>query len=468
MILKSSIEIPETERVTLREAATRINDIANSLLARFRLEKNATPIEIEEAVVSKKEEPLLTSVALMELLTDKKYEYPNIQWTLDITPEAHFCFIAVNASALKRSLSNVMNNAVEACQDRPNPQILVRLEVNDEVVTIFVEDNGQGIPSDVLEKINAAIAVTAGKENGHGIGLMQVREMLAEYNGVMQFDSALGQGTQVRLQFPRVAVPAWMAERVALRSNDIILVLDDDTSIHGAWDTHFQSVLNAYPDIQLHHFSQGQAVLDFVQSHYEIEKSRLFLLSDYELLKQDMDGLTVIEKSQLTRTMLVTSHYANPRVRERAAKIGCKILPKPMASEITIVVESGKESETSKVAQNSKLTMVDLVIVDDDVAFVKNLQLYMFSDLTVVTFESPEQLLAVISDYRKDTLILLDNQFANSVLSGKELAEQLHKKGYTKLCLLTGQTFKSGEIPDYVTVIRKDDIDKLSELINCK
>ena len=115
--------------------------------------------------------------------------------------------------------------------------------------------------------------------------------------------------------------------------------MDDDESIHTAWDLRFASLVTAYPLLRLHHFTLGQEALNFFGRLNPAEKERVFFLSDYELLHQDRNGLQIIEASQLKGATLVTSYYADPKVREIANKLNVKMLPKQMASVIPIDVQ---------------------------------------------------------------------------------------------------------------------------------
>ena len=72
--------------------------------------------------------------------------------------------------------------------------------------------------------------------------------------------------------------------------------------------------------------------MDFLNDLSPAEKQHVFLLSDYELLKQELNGLHVVAQSNIDRSILVTSHYADPLLQERSSKTGTKILPKQLAS----------------------------------------------------------------------------------------------------------------------------------------
>jgi len=62
----------------------------------------------------------------------------------------------------------------------------------------------------------------------------------------------------------------------------------------------------------------------------------VFLLTDYELLQQNLHGLDVISQAKIKNSILVTSHHNNQEVRELAKLSNTKILPKPLAPEVPI------------------------------------------------------------------------------------------------------------------------------------
>ncbi|HLX54507.1 MAG TPA: ATP-binding protein, partial [Aquella sp.] len=108
--------------------------------------------------------------------------------------------------AFKRAISNIINNAVDAFDNRAG-EIIVSLNTIDNEVQIIIEDNGSGMPEAVREKILNHISVTNGKANGHGIGYTQIQDMLAKNNGTLQIQSRQNIGTKIILTFPKATVP---------------------------------------------------------------------------------------------------------------------------------------------------------------------------------------------------------------------------------------------------------------------
>lgn len=453
MIVRSCKEIPEQERVALREAASSIGDIANNLLSKYKSKDTETIDHSNEL------QAILISATLLQVLTDKKFQYKElpIKFDYDFNQTGQFSFIKIELSPFKRMISNLINNSVDAFENNPG-EVTIKLDATEHIVTIAIVDNGKGIPAHVLEKILKNIAITEGKEQGHGIGLTQVRETLARSQGKISIDSTEGKGTTIKLEFPRAKALSWLAEEIKLKNNDMVIILDDEPSIHAAWDSRFETVMSETPMIQVKHFVQGKEALDFINNISTEELNNIFLLTDFELLKQELDGLHVVAKSGIQRSILVTSHYANAIVMERAAKLGTKILPKQLASEIPIKIE-----ELIPTKRETQEVIVDLILVDDDKSFAENLISYVFENDRVVHYRSPKELKDNLNKYPKNTRIYLDNNFSSGEIQGVNVAKELHGLGYTKLYLLTGDRFEEDEIPDYIKVIFKTDLENIKD-----
>lgn len=333
MLVNACDDIPEEARLLLRNTATRINDIACNLLAQYQSHRThvSTPTVKED---------VLLSANILQILAEKKLQYAHRAIVFDYQSNqiSNFAFIKISISDFKRMLSNVINNAVDAISIDEG-QITVVLDSVDDSIKITVNDNGKGMPQEIVNKILNNINVTAGKVDGHGIGLMQVRETLQNSQGSLSIESIINQGTKVTLTFPRIVTPAWLVEEIVFAPQDIIVILDDDKSIHRAWNSRFIPILKNYPGIKIKHFEEGAQALEFIQSMAPMDQQRILLLTDYELLKQELNGLDVIEQSQISHSILVTSHYANAKIRERAEKIGSKVLPKQLAAEISIKIK---------------------------------------------------------------------------------------------------------------------------------
>jgi len=96
----------------------------------------------------------------------------------------------------------------------------------------------------------------------------------------MTASSAPREGTTIQLTFPRIDVASWIAPTIHLVPNSIIVILDDEESIHGAWDTRFASYLKMHSSLTTHHFKQGKEALDFFGRLNTTDKKRVVFSSD--------------------------------------------------------------------------------------------------------------------------------------------------------------------------------------------
>lgn len=449
MLISNCAEIPEEIRVGIREALSRINGITDEILDQYKDSDKDGKREVAK--------PLILSSTLMQAINEKKYQYRdrNIKFVYDFPQEGNFAFIKMQANAFKRMMSNIINNSVDALNTELLGTITVRLEVGNTEINIIIEDNGKGMPPEIVDKIINAIEVTSDKENGHGIGMGQIRDTLDNNNGKLAIKSRVGLGTKVFLTFPRQEAPGWIAQEIELYEDDTVIILDDDSSIHGAWESRFRSDV---PNIKLRHFILGDEVVKFIHNLTKEEKQKIFLLTDYELINQELDGLKVINQTGIKRSILVTSHYANEEIHKLANKTKTKILPKQLAAEVGIIIKKPIQLKDNK----EQLKHVDLVIVDDEKYFGEYLVSALSKNKLVDYYSDPHALLEHIHLYPLNTKFSIDNQLP--FIDGIELVKRLYAMGYTNLYMLSGERLDDKLVPLYLTVILKSDLGFLEKL----
>jgi two-component system, NtrC family, nitrogen regulation sensor histidine kinase GlnL len=127
-----------------------------------------------------------------------------------------------NRDQLVQVFLNLVKNAAEALQSTPKPEIRfstafrpgIRISVQGVSqrislpLEIIVEDNGPGIPSDLLPILFDPFVTT--KANGSGLGLALVAKIIGDHGGVVDSDSRPGR-TKFRVLLP-VASGAYVPE----------------------------------------------------------------------------------------------------------------------------------------------------------------------------------------------------------------------------------------------------------------
>ncbi len=107
-------------------------------------------------------------------------------------------------------LSNLVSNALDACEisDAPQPRVVVSVRETGGVIVFEVADNGSGMDYEVKKKVFTNFFSTKQSGKGTGLGLLTTRKIVQEHGGRVSFDSTEGQGSTFRLEFPRNRLPA--------------------------------------------------------------------------------------------------------------------------------------------------------------------------------------------------------------------------------------------------------------------
>lgn len=404
--------IPENKRVMIKNASQRINDIANNLLLRVKTEIAGSDNNDNVDIF-----PELIFVVLDSILTEKRYEYNKrqINFDLNVSESAYGCFSDINLGVFKRILSNLLNNSIEAINS--NGKILVYLSSDDHIVEISIQDNGCGIPDEMLSDVMEH-GFSFNKKNGAGLGLAYAKQQIGHLKGEITLQSTVNVGTKVTITLPKSDFPLWFCENIDIKYHAKIIVLDDDPSIHDAWNERF----NHLPHIDIVHFYRAS---DFTREDLFSSLTALYLV-DYELLNDNLNGLDFIEKLRLNKNaILVTSCFEDKAVRVQCEKLGVKMIPKPFVPYIPIL-------------NSINTQMSDLVFIDND-----DLMRTVWSlaakeaGLSISTYSCPNEFNTELSRYRKDTLIYIDSDLGGNI-KGEQYAKQLYDLGFTELYLATG------------------------------
>ncbi len=186
----------------------------NTLGALIQMEKYDKALELignESRGFQDKIHALLQNIeppVLAALVFGKYLKARELNINLDINPESELSNIddKHKLERLVSMLGNLIDNAIEAVQRSENPEGTVRLsleEVGSNLV-FEVEDSGDGIKNDQIEKI---FVPTFSSKSGaqHGVGMYLVKTYLNACNGNLEIaDSDLG-GARFTLYIPKAS-----------------------------------------------------------------------------------------------------------------------------------------------------------------------------------------------------------------------------------------------------------------------
>jgi len=99
---------------------------------------------------------------------------------------------------LRQVIVNLATNAIRACE--PGGRVWIRTGTGEGTVVLEVEDDGTGIPPEVLPDIFKPLVTT--HRTGNGLGLPIVRQLVEAHGGEIEVQSEVGRGTTMRVTIP--------------------------------------------------------------------------------------------------------------------------------------------------------------------------------------------------------------------------------------------------------------------------
>lgn len=430
-------DIPEGARLMLRGAAGRIRDIANELIKEYRPSPQGPPGSVGPQDTAALH---LISSLVEEIVSEKRLQLSarmGVEVEAQLGRETYGLFAKVQGAELKRVVSNLINNSVEALADRG--KVTLRLAADGAQVVLSIADNGKGIPAEILSRLGER-GFTYGKEGGSGLGIHHAYAAVERWGGRLDIRSSRGLGTTVEIRLPLASPPAWFVDRIVLASGAIVVVLDDDRAIHATWDR----LLAPFAELQLTvlHFTEAQALRAWLPEHRDVH----FLgLLDYELLRQDTTGLDVVEQEGIAdRAILVTSRYSEPAIVERAARLGLKIIPKQLVGVVPIVgVPLEKASPLAVPEEKAALSPgARVLVVDDDElvagAWKQQGQRLGIAELRI--FRSMEACESVGLNYEAFDLAFVDLKIKDTSWQVDVTIRHLKERGVKQVVIATGLT----------------------------
>jgi signal transduction histidine kinase len=215
------------------EGAQRCADLTNRLLTFSRRQPLQTMIvDLQDLVPG-----------MMELLRRTLGERIEVDFEADegLWP------VEVDPAQLEAALVNLAVNARDAMPDGGSLMVSManRTEESDEAgeargdqVVIAVTDTGVGMSAEVKQRVFEPFFTTKESGKGTGLGLSMVYGFVRQSNGQIEIDSALDEGTTVRILLPRAEKPEQSSAPVRALSpmprrgnGETILVVEDDEKV---------------------------------------------------------------------------------------------------------------------------------------------------------------------------------------------------------------------------------------------
>jgi len=148
----------------------------------------------------------LSRLALNDVIDEvlDLYRASERQVRIETQLEPKLPLLEADSGRIRQLLHNLIKNALEAVSDRADGwvRILTRMLKDGRrmMIEMRVEDNGPGIPEDMLAQV--CEPYVSSKPKGSGLGLAIVKKIVEEHGGVVRVYNKAESGACVEVQFP--------------------------------------------------------------------------------------------------------------------------------------------------------------------------------------------------------------------------------------------------------------------------
>jgi two-component system, cell cycle sensor histidine kinase and response regulator CckA len=202
-----------------------------------------------------------------------------------------------------------------------------------EYVLCEVEDNGTGMPPEVIAKMYEPFFSTKEVGKGTGLGLSTVYGIVRQTGGYIFCDSEVGKGTRFRIYLPRHAQEALPVpeperegkrdpKRTDLTGKGTILLVEDEDAVRS-----FASRALASRGYTVLEAESGERALELVEQGNKID----LVLSD--VVMPEMDGPTLLKELRKrgigTKVVFISGYAEDAFARNLEGQADFAFLPKP-------------------------------------------------------------------------------------------------------------------------------------------
>jgi signal transduction histidine kinase/CheY-like chemotaxis protein len=403
----------KSEKVMIRTAFRRINNITNDLVAKYK------------GKIYDPDTLVFIYVAIKDIVSEKDLEYCRYNISFEIyldNPQSAFLLTEGNYKEINRMFSNLINNSVNAMEN--GGLIKIFCGRNADNILVRIVDQGCGISN---ARIAQYFTENENLEIGEeiGFGLKHARNYFKKHGGDIKINSVIGGGAEALLSFPISSRPRWLADKVEIDFNKPVMIIDDDASIHDVWTKKLEGL-----SVTRHDFY----TIDQAREHLLKNELPGIILCDYEFFGSEDTGLDFLEsiKNLKSEKYLVTTHVDNFEIIERCEDNDFQLIPKHLLPYISIY-----EKFNLSVARLDNNAIPDVVLIDDQIynhdfwrykakKKRKSLNCYMSLD----EFMKEKNLISF------NTPIYIDLNLGEA--RGLDVAEKLHQEGFCSLYITTG------------------------------
>jgi signal transduction histidine kinase len=185
-------EMVDSEVNAIEQSVRRVNSMIQELLEFV----SGREVVLEQSVTII--EDLLKPVAVE---SEMALQHSGIAWSFLMQGGENK--LLVDRHRFARIIENIINNARDALliSKTPEPKVSLNASTDDEHLILRIGDNGPGVPKGIASSLFQPYT-TAGKAQGHGLGLAIVRNLVTANGGSIELDSTTENGCAFVIKLP--------------------------------------------------------------------------------------------------------------------------------------------------------------------------------------------------------------------------------------------------------------------------
>ncbi len=319
----------ETEQV-FDDAIDQIQQISEDLLNQYRTAFG----KLEQRAERRVSYYSFVSIILSNLVKQLNIRHKNLQLDiqLQIGDKAQHCLTLIDPVQLKRFMTILCNNAIEASNPADAVNIQIILQMDESSFYLSVKDFGCGMTAEQIAAIQSMSAKTT-KEKGSGIGLRYAVSKISEWGGQYEIQSKPNEGATFLVSLPLPPMPTWWLYELILYPNAEIILFDDEPR----YFAELEHIFNYYRDTMKLTVSYCNTIKEFRQAVANACQRAVFFV-DHHFAGSNSTGLDYIYELQLAnRAVLLTNQYNDYFVQKKCEEQRVKLLPKPLFKHLLLL-----------------------------------------------------------------------------------------------------------------------------------
>ena len=182
-LITNKIDHEEAKQLQI-SVIEQINAIAENLLSQSKINTQHTYEQI-----------------INQLKTEYTIKKENLNRSITFNYKPSEELKVISPDFLYSVLNNLIQNSIEATSET-NGKISILITIQNKKIQFEIEDNGIGIPENILKQLGEK-EISYGKGNiGNGLGVFTAIQEIKKYNGNITINSSLGKGTKIKFEIP--------------------------------------------------------------------------------------------------------------------------------------------------------------------------------------------------------------------------------------------------------------------------